>query len=230
MLPFLLSSIILFIIWLIFFLTAKDTRKEQIIMSVVGVVLAPALLLIAGSNYHALNPDQSLSIGIEDLIFSFSLFGIASIIYHVLLGKHVHKFKGERLRFKNPVVHWFSHLVLLLGAWLCLTLGAITIFSIAPMTALLFGGVMVGMYIIASRNDLLVDALLSGLMTAILVFVVEQLFFVRMFPDVAAHYWQWSTLSKFVLGGIPLEEILWAAVVGFTIGPMYEWLRRYTLK
>jgi hypothetical protein len=37
-------------------------------------------------------------------------------------------------------------------------------------------------------------------------------------------------LSTFILGGIPLEEILWAGIVGFTIGPMYEWLRRYSIK
>lgn len=228
--PFLLSSLILFIVWLLLFFVSKETRKEQIIMSVIGLMIAPALLLIAGTNYHAIIPDQPLAIGIEDLLFSFSLFGIASIIYHVLLGKHVHKFKGDRLRLKNPAAHWIAHLVLLFGAWACLSLGAIAIFAIAPMQALLFGGVMIGMYIIASRNDLLIDALLSGLMTAALVFMVEQLFFIRLFPEVAINYWQWSTLSKFVLDGIPLEEILWAAVVGFTIGPMYEWLRRYSVK
>jgi len=46
----------------------------------------------------------------------------------------------------------------------------------------------------------------------------------------AASFWKFDTLSSFVIGGIPLEEILWAAVVGFTIGPLYEWLRRYQLK
>ena len=199
-------------------------------MSVVGLVITPALFLIAGSSYHVLAPGQSLSIGIEDFLFSFSLFGIASIIYHILLGKHVHKFKGDRLRLKNPAAHWIAHLILMIGTWICLSLGAIVVFAIQPMQAILFGGAMIGMYIIASRNDLLIDALLSGLMTAALVFIVEQLFFIRLFPEVAANYWQWSTLSKFVLGGIPLEEIFWAAIVGFTIGPMYEWLRRYRIK
>jgi len=228
--PFLLSSLVLFIIWLAFLFVSKETRKEQLIMSVVGLVLAPALLLIAGSSYHTLVPDQPFTFGIEDLLFSFSLFGIASIIYHVLLGKHVHKFKGDRLRLKNPVAHWIAHLILVLGAWICLSLGAIVVFSIAPMQAILFGGAMIGVYIIASRNDLLVDALLSGLMTAAIIFIVEQLFFIRLFPNIATNYWEWETLSKFVLGGIPLEELLWAGIVGFTIGPMYEWLRHYFIK
>ncbi|MCX6714427.1 MAG: hypothetical protein NTX72_01290 [Candidatus Uhrbacteria bacterium] len=228
--PFLLPSLVLFIIWLILFFVSKETRKEQVIMSIVGLVITPALLLIAGSSYHAVVPDLPFTFGIEDLLFGFSVFGIAAIIYHVLLGKHVHKIKGDRLRLKNPAAHWIAHLILVLGSWICLSLGAIAIFSIAPIQAMLFGGVMVGMYIIASRNDLLVDALLSGLMTAALVFLVEQLFFIRLFPDIATNYWEWTTLSKFILGGIPLEEILWAGVVGFTIGPMYEWLKRYSIK
>ncbi len=230
MIPFLLPSLILFIVWLVFLFVSKETRKEQTIMSIVGLVLTPALLMIAGTSYHVIVADQPLTFGIEDLLFGFSLFGIASIIYHVFLGKHIHKFKGDRLRLKNPAAHWIAHLILLFGSWVCLSLGAIVVFSVAPIQALLFGGVMIGMYIIASRNDLLVDALLSGLMTALLVFIVEQLFFIRLFPDIATNYWEWGVLSKFILGGIPLEEILWAAVVGFTIGPMYEWLKRYSIR
>src|SRR3989338_365956 len=230
MTPFFFSSLILFLVWLLFLFVSKETRKEQTIMSIVGLVLAPALLLIAGSSYRAIVPDQPLTFGIEDLLFSFSLFGIASIIYHVLLGKHVHTFKGDRLRLKNPAAYWMAHLILALGAWICLSLGAIVLFSIAPIQAILFGGAMIGVYIIASRNDLLVYALLSGLMTAALIFIFEQLFFIRLFPNIATNYWEWETLSKFILGGIPLEEILWAGVVGFTIGPMYEWLRRYSIK
>ena len=228
--PFLLSSLILFIVWLIFLFVSKETRKEQTVMSVVGLVMTPALLVIAGTSYRAMVPNQPLTFGIEDLLFGFSLFGIASIIYHVLLGKHVHKFKGDRLRLKNPITHWVAHLVLILGAWICLSLSAVIFFETLPLQALLFGGVMIGMYVIANRNDLLIDALLSGLMTALLVFIVEQLFFLRLFPESAATYWQWSSLSKFILGGIPFEEILWAGVVGFTIGPLYEWLRRLQLK
>ena len=226
---FLLSSIILFIVWLIFWFVSKDTRKEQIIMSIVGLVMAPPLLLIAATDYHKIVANQALPIGIEDLLFSFCLFGIASIIYHILLGKHVHKFKGDRLRFKNPVIHWISHLILVLGAWACISLGAITIFQLPSMQSIMLGGLMIGIYIIADRHDLLMDALLSGLMTAILLFLVEHIFFVRLFPDVAANFWQWNTLSKFAVGGIPFEEIVWAGVVGFTIGPMYEWLRRYRI-
>jgi hypothetical protein len=51
-----------------------------------------------------------------------------------------------------------------------------------------------------------------------------------MYPADAVNFWEWSVLSDFILNGIPLEEILWAGVVGFSIGPMYEWLRRYQIR
>jgi hypothetical protein len=106
----------------------------------------------------------------------------------------------------------------------------IHVFSLTTIHALMIGGLLVGMYVIADRHDLLMNALLSGLFTSALVFITEQIFFVRLFPLDASLFWQWNALSKFVIGGIPLEEIMWAAVVGFTIGPMYEWLRRVEVK
>ncbi len=230
MFPFLLFSLVLFLVWLAFLFFSKETRKEQLVMSVVGLVLAPALLLIAGTRYHAVIRDQPLSFGIEDLLFSFSLFGIASIIYHVLLGKHVHKFKGDRLRLKNPAAHWVAHLILVIGTWICLALGVIVVFGIDPIHALLFGGAMIGTYIIASRQDLLVDALLSGFMTTMLIFVLKQLFFIRLFPHILTNTWEWSALSSFILESVRFEELFFVAITGFTIGPMYEWLRRYRLK
>lgn len=194
-------------------------------MSAVGLVMAPVFILLAGTRYQNTLITQQISFGVEDFLFTFSLFGIASIIYHVLLGKHVHSFKGDKLRLKNPAAHWIAHLVLVLGTWICLTLSVIVIFSTPPMQAILFGGALIGIYMIANRHDLLVDALLSGIMSTALVFLVEQLFFIRLSPEIASAYWQWSDLSPFILGGIPLEELFWAAIVGFTIGPMYEWLR-----
>ena len=218
MLPFLLSSIILFVVWLIFFFVSKETRKEQMIMSVIGLVMAPPLLLIATTDYHVISADQALPIGIEDLLFSFCLFGIASIIYHVILGKHLHKFKGKKLRLKNPAVHWIAHLILVLGVWTCIALGAIIVFQLPSTQSIMIGGLMVGIYIIAERHDLLADALLSGLLTVILIFLVEHVFFIRLFPGVTKYIWQWSS-----------TEFVWAGIVGFTIGPMYEWLRRYRI-
>ena len=80
---------------------------------------------------------------------------------------------------------------------------------------------MVGIYIVADRKDLLYNALFSGLIITIVVFVIEQLFFVRLYPGAAA------TLTT--LGGVPMEQLVWAAVVGFAIGPLYEYVRHWRI-
>lgn len=227
---FLITSLILFIAWLALFLFSNSTRREQMIMSAVGLMLAPGVLVIAANDYRNVLVESASGVGLEDLLFSFSLFGIAAVIYQVLVGCHAHKLRGERWRHAHPAVHWYAHLIIVLGLWGFVSLLLIHVFELASIRALIVGGLMIGIYTIADRHDLLLNALLSGLLTAMLVFLSEQIFFVRLFPDAAASFWGTSEMSLWLIGGIPLEELLWAAVVGFTIGPMYEWLRRYELK
>jgi hypothetical protein len=227
---FLIVSLVLFVVWLIFFLFVTQTKREQLIMSVVGLVLAPGVLLVVANDYRNMISDTMSGVGLEDLLFSFSLFGIAAVIYQALVGKHAHKIKGERFRHPHPAVHWYVHLVLVLGLWAFVSLLFMDIFELASIRALIIGGLLIGVYVIADRHDLLLDALLSGLFTALLVFLTEQIFFARLFPEAVNQFWRFDQMTTFLIGGIPLEELLWAAVVGFTIGPLYEWLRRYELK
>ena len=228
MTAFLLTSIIFFVIWLALFLFSNATRREQLIMSVVGLVLSPGILLIAAYDYRQIISDEISAVGIEDFLFAFSFFGIAAVIFQALVGKHAHKIRGSRYEMTH-IGHWVGHLLLVLGLWAFAALMLIHVFSLSSIQALIVSGLLVGMYIIADRHDLTMNALLSGLFMAALIFTVEQLFFIRLFPLEAATFWQWDTLSGFIIGGIPLEELMWAAVVGFTIGPLYEWLRKYRL-
>ncbi len=230
MTSFLIVSLVFFVIWLAILFFSHETRREQIIMSIVGAIMAPGIILVVAEDYRNIVSDQIAVLGIEDLIFSFALFGIAAVIYQVLLGKHLHKMRGERVKIKHPVTHLITHLILVLGLWAFISLLLIHVFSLASIQALIVGGALIGTYIIADRHDLLFNALVSGLMLAILLFIVEQFFFVRLHPVDAAMFWQWNAVSKFVIGGVPLEELIWAATIGFAIGPLYEWLKRYELK
>ena len=229
MTAFLLTSIIFFCLWLVLFLFSNETRREQLIMSIVGLVLSPGILLIATYDFRQIVSDEVAVVGIEDFLFAFSFFGVAAVIYQALIGKHAHKLRGSRYEVKH-LGHWIGHLVLILGLWAFSALLLIEVFALSSIQGLIVGGLLVGMYVIADRHDLTMNALLSGLFMAALVFIVEQIFFVRLFPIDAASFWQFEALSGFIIGGIPLEELMWAAVVGFTIGPLYEYLKRYQLK
>lgn len=228
MTAFLLTSIVFFCIWLALFLFSNETRREQIIMSIIGLVLSPGILLIAAYDFRQIVSDEVAAIGIEDFLFAFSFFGVAAVIYQVLIGKHAHKIRGSRYEITH-LGHWIGHLLLILGLWAFAALLLIEVFKLTSIQSLMVGGLLIGMYVIADRHDLTMNALLSGLFMVALIFLVEQIFFVRLFPIDAASFWQFEALSGFIIGGIPLEELMWAAVVGFTIGPLYEYLKRYQL-
>ncbi len=228
--PFLYVSLAFFVVWAIILFCSKQTRHEQVVMSVVGLVLAPGALMVASVDYRSVGVTSVTSMGIEDLLFAFCLFGVAAVIYQVVFGKHIKRFRGDRLFLSHPPTHWLAHLIIALGIWACISLTLTIVLALSTIQAIIVGGLMVGTYIIADRKDLMFDALLSGLFVSVLVFVIEQLFFVRMFPEIASGYWQTAQLSGLALGGIPVEEILWAGVVGFTIGPLYEYMREMRLK
>jgi hypothetical protein len=226
--PFLIVSLVLFLVWAVLFLASRSTRREQAIMSLIGLILSPGALFWAATDYRSGGAGVS-SLGIEDILFSFALFGIAAVIYQVLFGKHVSNWRGERYRIGNPAMHWISHLILTFGIWAFIALTTALVFHLSSVQAFILGGLIIGVYIIADRKDLMLDALLSGLFVAMLVFIIEQLFFMRLFPVAAIMFWRQDSLSGIILGGIPIEEILWAAIVGFAIGPFYEYVRRYKL-
>lgn len=222
--PFLYVSLALFAVWAVVLFLSKRTRHEQIVMSIIGLVLAPGAMAVAAIDYRNATSTAG-SVGIEDLLFAFCVFGIASVIYQFALGKHTKKLRGARILLSHPATHWLAHLVIALGIWAVIALSLTVVLGLSSIQAVIVAGLLVGTYVIADRKDLMFDALLSGLFVAVLVFAAEQLFFVRLFPDAAAQYWQSGNLSGLVLAGVPLEEILWAGVVGFAIGPLYEYMR-----
>ncbi len=226
--PFLYASLALFAVWTIVLFLSKSTRREQIIMSVIGLVLAPGAIMVAALDYRAAGAGGG--VGLEDLLFAFCLFGLASVIYQVVLGKHVKKLRGSSMFFPHSASHWLAHLIIALCIWAVLSLAFTVVLSLTTIQSVIVGGLLIGTYVIADRKDLLFDALLSGLFVCALVFSIEQLFFIRLFPEAAATFWQAERLSGLTLGGIPLEELLWSGVVGFAIGPLYEYVREVKLK
>lgn len=224
---FLFAAAAVLAIWITILWLSPSTRREQLIMTTVGFCLSPSLLLLAAADYRATSV-EALMIGWPDFVFSSCLFGIAAVIYHLLLGKRAKAWRGTPAKL-SKTTHWVSHLLVISGVWLFVSLAATLVFKLPSIQSFTIGALLVGIYMIADRKDLLLDALLSGLFVAMLVFVVDQLFFLRLFPEAAAAYWNGNVLSGIVLGGLPAEELVWAAVVGFAVGPLYEYVRHWRL-
>lgn len=229
MTSFLLVSLLFFVIWIAFLLFSEETRHEQLVMSAIGLVLSPAVLIMAVTDFRAIATEPAAIIGVEDLIFAFSFFGIAAVIYQVLIGKHAHKIRGPKYEVHHAG-HWFAHIILVLGLIAVTSLLLIYVFDLSSVKAFAIGALLIGMYVVADRHDLLMNALVSGIFMASLLFLLEQLFFVRLFPVEAGQFWQFDQLSPLLLGGVPMEELMWAAIAGFTVGPLYEWSRHLRLQ
>ncbi len=227
---FLFVTLALVVLWAFVFASSKETRHEQLVMSVIGLVLSPGALVLASIDYRSGRGTTSTIVGAEDLLFAACLFGLAAVVYQVVFAKHTERLKGVRIKLSHPASHWVSHLLIAFGLWAFSSLALTLVLHLSSVEAFIVGGLLIGIYVIADRKDLLFNALLSGLLVAIMVFVVEQLFFMRIFPEASADFWQLGNLTGILLGGIPVEEILWAAVVGFAVGPIYEYMRQLVVK
>lgn len=228
-LPFLLISLGLFFVWALLLFFGKQTRREQIIMSLVGLVLTPAIVMVAVSDYLASNALERGYIGLENFIFAFSLTGTAAVAYEILVGRRLKPLRRKHLWGKHHL-NWLATLVIILGAWAAVTSAMFFLFPIGSVYSFIVGGLLVFTYIIAERHDLLVDAVFSGLFTVVLVFGLEQIFFRHIFSVSPSSFWQVDRLSGFSLNQIPVEEIIWVLIVGLAIGPVYEFIRQYRVK
>jgi hypothetical protein len=226
---FLIVSIALFVLWLGVLFISHKTRREQLVMSVVGLLMTPPALLMSLADFRHAIEDGVASIGIEDFIFAFSLFGIAAVIYQVIFGKHVRKMRGAKVGFKNGVVNWIAKLVLVMGIWIITAMTLIALFEVLSIHAFIIAGIMIGIYIIAERHDLLLNALFSAVFIALLVFVLEVVLVTRLYPEYGICIWDVQFVTHYLFAGVPLEDVLWSGVIGFTIGPLYEYLRHYRL-
>ena len=222
------SSLALFLLWVGFFFFSKSTRREQILMSLFGLVLAPAAIPLATLDIRGTGATMS-SLGIEDFLFLFSLFGIAAVIYQALLGKHIDKKKSKRL-VVSSAIHGIALLVIMLGVWITVILGLTAFYHVSIAQATLAGGLLIGLYVIADRKDLLANALISGLLIMLLVFLVEQIFVLRLYPEATPSLFSVASFSTDSLAGTPLEALLWSAIMGFAVGPLYEYVRGITLR
>ncbi len=226
---FLIIALALFIVWLLVLFVSRTTRREQLVMSVVGLVLTPPALLMSLADFRHAIEEGVASIGVEDFIFAFSLFGIAAVIYQVVFGKHVRKMRGGKVGFVNGVANWIAKLVVVIGVWVVVAMSLIALFQIMSIHAFIIAGVMIGIYVVAERHDLLLNALFSGFFIALLVFLLELLLVSRLYPEYGICLWDVAFITEYLFLGVPVEDILWAGVVGFTIGPLYEYLRHYRL-
>jgi hypothetical protein len=215
--PLFSFSFLLLLIWSGFLIFSKETRKEQLLMSVVGLILTPGALN-ASLSFRAVDPQWIfIEIYAGPLLAAWSLFGIAAVCYQVAAGKSS---KPVSPRTHSTTFHWFTLLCLLAAGWILTSFVALAFLQIPTIPAISLGGLLVGLYLIAHRHDLLIDALGSGAIMALVVLLGQLMFSETFFT---------SLQPSQSFGLAVLQEVSWAAIVGFSVGPLYEYVKNFKL-
>ncbi len=206
---FLLTAVFIFL-----FIRRKSTRTEMLIMGGIVAVLTP----LSGS-----------ARSIVDLVFSFLFAGIAAVIFQQILSKHYSKRRSISLPIKtdNP---WFLRLFILMVSWVWFALFLIYVMQTSSWQALVISALFIACYVIAIRRDLFVDAIWSGLLMTILLFVLYEVAYFRTVSELTPYSWISESLSQQFIGSAPSSVLIWAAAMGFALGPLYEYVREFNLK
>lgn len=223
---YLFLTIPFLIVWGILYWVGKETRREQLTFSLVGVVIGPVSEIFYFKDYWMPKSIFLMKIGNflllpEDILFGFAICGIGGVIFEVVFRR--------RLRKLSPIAKRTIHISALgflfaFSFLACLWLGLNSIYA----SAIAF--VITALPIMFARHDLLMDAMGSGLGVMFIMFMCYFIGFnlVSNSQDLLREQWfLYGTNLDTRIWGIPLTEMVWGFTWGFLFGPFYEfWVNK----
>jgi len=218
---YILLTFVFAIIWVIlFFLGNSESRREQIIISLIGLVLGPVSELLYFTDYWMPQSIFSFNVGfhpilLEDLLFGFFFSGAVAVLYMSLFRKAL---RGD---------YNFQHLIPLaifsaIVTGLVIILWRLGVNSIFATTA---GFIIVTAFMLVLRPDLYKNALWSGLLTSGLLFVIYFVGFntVSNSDSILSQIWfLYDTNLGVRIFGVPFSELIFGFGAGMMGGAMYK--------
>lgn len=196
------------LVWVYFFLTKKELRRNMLRMSLFTTPLGPISEYFHVTDYWRPETITGTLIGPEDLLIAFLIGGIAAVFYAWASGSRQRAPKGS-VYYILIAGYLLGALFLVTGMWL--GLGSVTttfaLFAVCILSALIF------------RPRLFVPMLISGLCFALFLFVFYLLFF-ALFPGIVDVWWFGASGVRLI--GVPVEEVSWGFLWGMTAGVWYE--------
>jgi len=211
---YLIGNLFFLAVWIILFLYRRDLRRKILIMSLAIAPMGPLSQLFYSRDYWHPQLFNGWLIGIEDLLFSFAIGGIATVIYEELFGKKYMK------RHLSAHPKWMFAVALFGIVWMFVGNLVLGFNSIYVST---LGFLIIGASFLFFRHDLLKDALFSALFVGGLMFVFY-LLFGFIFDGIIQEWWMLKNISGIIILGAPLEELMWGFGWGFVAGPAYEFI------
>lgn len=214
---YLIGSLMFGAVWLYIYYKRPDLRKEQLSMSFAICILGLSEHLFFGKYWKPqfIFAIPAINAGIESLLLCFFYGGISSTLYEFVFNNvlKIYSRESQKQRTLEIAVSILLGSVVFLLLWSTLSVNIIY----ATSAALL----IVGVVLVYFRKDLLLSALVGGLVMAILSLSIL-LAFGLLFDGIFDAWWQIDLLTGYKIFHVPFEEVLWHFCLGFAVGPMYE--------
>jgi hypothetical protein len=211
---YLIGDVSLLVVWLFFYCYRKDTRREMLIMSVVVGVVGFASLYYWWTQdwWHPLTITGT-RVGVEDFLVGFASGGIMAVSYEVISGKRLYKRSKQQhrsggltvlfaLAFFMSWLFWGLHLTSFYSCVVSMSISALLLYYL--------------------RKDLFINSVMSGLL--MLIFCLPFYYsIILLVPEWIQATYDWEHLSKILIAGIPIEELVFWFYAGLVFGPFYEY-------
>ncbi len=151
--------------------------------------------------------------GIEDYLFAFAFAGLCAGIFDLLARKSGHK---ELPRFDPMGFIGF----VLFGFACLLVMGALIVFvKLNSLHAIVVSFLISAAVILVRRPNWITPAVQAAFIAAAAMWIFYSGFFLRLFPEIVSEWWNIDTLSGITMGGVPIEEVIWAWATALFTGP-----------
>lgn len=222
-LGYFIVSLLFLLVWFLLFLKNKEVRKPMLILSLLTAIAGPLSEYWYFQDYW--RPPLFLRLpfigGIEDLVFGFAIGGIGSFVYEALFIKWLCFCEKKKLAHQTflllfPLIIFSSMLVFN------------NLLKLNSIFASSLGMLIAGVIILLFRKDLVQNAVFSGLLVSLIMFIiylVPQLIFPQAHAFLPKAWLLYGTdLGFLIFGHIPATEMIWAFSWGFAWGPFYEFI------
>jgi len=206
-------SLMFLCIWMVFYILRPDLRRRMLIFSLIITPLGPLSEFWFLRDYWRRPTITGYPISVEDAIFSFAIGGIAYGMYKILFNRTAVRSEDGPPR-----------------AWLVIAFFLIILLPLLLFTDLLhvnsifssaFSLVLIAVLTCTLRPDLLKPSIVSGILVAVLFFLVYKAM-QAIFPGAIEAWCMGCNPSGVRLSGINVEELLWDFTWGLAGSTMVE--------
>ncbi len=213
-LVYLVGCIPFAIVWSLFYFWRKDLRREMLYTGTfIGILSVWTAYYWWTKDWWHPQTITGTRVGIEDLILGFFSGGIMAVAYEVIFSRQLYRVKAKPHHIGALAILLFLAYMM---SWLFWGIGLTSFYasSIAMILAIAV--------IFWNRSDLWKDALMSGVLMA----VISTSFYASVAyasPTWIQHTYDFGHLSGILILGVPIEEFVFWFLSGVLFGPLYEY-------